>query len=173
VGNIRQTSATHFRNFDRPTTFWTLFYRGNSVSRACQIFLVLPHRSNHRSGESSHERVSFCSLLCVRLLNSFLVRIWVDRDRLRLEAVALSLPEVLSRCGTSAELVVFLKNTQLTNKPWIDKEWPDDDWEALVYNTKQDCEAYHKSVLVEGWNIGSLYERAQRFLFSFFRIWGS
>ena len=71
---------------------------------------------------------------------------YIVRDRLRLKAVTLALPEVLSRCGTSIELAVFLKDTQLTNKPWIEEEWPDGDWEALVCNTKQACEAYRKSV---------------------------
>ena len=59
------------------------------------------------------------------------------------------------------------------NKPWIGEEWPDGNWEALVCNTKQACEAYRKSVLKrgpEGRNIGKLREHAQRSLFSWFRI---
>jgi len=39
---------------------------------------------------------------------------WVVRDRLRLKAVTLALPGVLSRCGTSVKLAVLLKDTQLT-----------------------------------------------------------
>ena len=106
---------------------------------------------------------------------------WVVRDRLCLKAVILAFPEVLSRCGPSVELAVLLKDTQLTNKPWIEEEWPDGDWEALVSNTKQACEAYCNSVLKRGsggWNIERPLERplerprerAQRSLFSFFRI---
>jgi hypothetical protein len=75
---------------------------------------------------------------------------WVIRDRRRLEAVTLALPEVLSRCGTSVELAVLLKDTQLPNKPWIEEEWPDGDWDAFVCNTRQVCEVYHKSVLKGG-----------------------
>jgi hypothetical protein len=98
---------------------------------------------------------------------------WVDYNRLHLEAVTLALPEVLSRCGTSVELAVLLKDTQLPNKPWIEEEWPNGDWEAFVCNMKQVCEVYHKSVLKrgsEGWNIERPRERAPRSLFSFFRI---
>ena len=97
---------------------------------------------------------------------------WIDRNRIRLEAVTLVLPEVLSRCGTSVELAVLLKDTQLPNKPWIEKEWPDGDWETFVCSTKQACEAYCKSVLKRGSEdrkIERPRERAQRSLFSFFR----
>ena len=96
---------------------------------------------------------------------------WVVRDRLSLKAVAFAMPEVLSRCGASVELAVLLKDTQFTNKPWIDEEWPDGDWEALVCNAKQVCKVYCKSVLkrsrsLKGWSIGRLHERAQRSLSS-------
>jgi len=93
---------------------------------------------------------------------------WAVRNGLRLKAVALALPEVLSRCGTSVELAGLLKDTQLTNKPCIEKELPDGDWEALVCNTKQTCEAYHKSVLMEARTASRYSSRAQRSLFLLF-----
>ena len=67
----------------------------------------------------------------------------------------------------SVELTALLKGVQLTNKPWIEGEWPNGDWEALVCNAKQACRAYCKSV--EGWR---KRERAQRFLLSLLRYKG-
>ena len=59
-----------------------------------------------------------------------------------MKAVTLALPEVLSRCGTSVELAVLLEGTWLTDRPSIKGEWPDGEWETLVYDMKQACEAY-------------------------------
>lgn len=56
-------------------------------------------------------------------------------------------PELLSRCPTSVPLAVLLKATRLDNKPWMEMEWSDDEWEALVYRLHQACEAYYKPVL--------------------------
>jgi len=87
---------------------------------------------------------------------------WIDRDRPRLEAVTLALPEVLSMCGTSVELAVLLKDTQLANKPWIEEEWSDGDWEALIYDTKQTWKAYRKSVLKRGSEGQNIRKRRKR-----------
>ena len=61
--------------------------------------------------------------------------------------VALSLLEVLSRCGASVKLTVLLKDIQLTERPWIKDQWPDGKWETLVCTIKQACKAYCESVL--------------------------
>jgi hypothetical protein len=65
-----------------------------------------------------------------------------------LKAVILAFPQVLSRRGLSVELAVLLEDTQSAEIAWLQSQWPDDDWEALLHTLKKACKAYYRSVLI-------------------------
>jgi hypothetical protein len=85
-----------------------------------------------------------------------------------LKAGMLAFPELLSRCPRSVKLAVLLNAIRLDNKLWIEMEWPDGEWEALVFGLNRACEAYYKPVLeTSPWDrisyqIRHLFSRNQR-----------
>jgi hypothetical protein len=80
-----------------------------------------------------------------------------------LKAVILAFPQVLSRCGLSVELAVLLEGTQSVRIAWLQREWPDDDWEALLHTLKKACKAYSRSVLIRK-PLGTISRRIKQFI---------